>query len=337
MLLAKRSLDKQVCSIVKSYGGSEWVPDLTSCFQDSAGTTPCTIDSPVGYLKDGTNVNHATQATSGFRPILRGKVKNFLLNSATLSTQTVSNTATTGIKWVLSFEGTGTVTVSGGYVGSLVGSTGRVSLAFTTTASTNITCTVSGTVTNAQLERGDVASQYIPTTSAAVSSSYGPYWLDFDGTDDRLATGNMTSAVDTVVCAYASYDTAANQDLIGKRSGSSGYLLRTSSGPTRSGFVGNGTTMPTYTNAAASYGEHVIVSMLAKSGANYYRENGVKLGDITVTFADSNSALVIGGTPTTNGYNLSKISAVFRIPGQLTENQLRKIEKYAANLHGVLL
>lgn len=46
--------------------------DLASMWQDSAGTTPAVVDSPVGRIDDKSgNGNHLIQATSGARPILR--------------------------------------------------------------------------------------------------------------------------------------------------------------------------------------------------------------------------------------------------------------------------
>jgi hypothetical protein len=46
--------------------------DLSSMFQDSAGTTPAAVDSPVGKLNDKSgNGYHLTQGTSSARPVLR--------------------------------------------------------------------------------------------------------------------------------------------------------------------------------------------------------------------------------------------------------------------------
>ena len=92
---------------------------------------------------------------------------NLLLNSATLNTQSVAVTAQS---YVLSFYGTGTVTKSGAATGALVGTgvTQRVSQTFTPTAGALI-CTVTGSVTNAQLEAGSFVTSLIPTTSAAVT------------------------------------------------------------------------------------------------------------------------------------------------------------------------
>ena len=93
---------------------------------------------------------------------------NLLLNSATLSTQLVTVAAAAN---TLSFYGTGTVTLTGvSTAGPLVGTgaNNRVSLTFTPTVGVLI-LTVSGSVTNAQLEAGAFATSYIPTTSATVT------------------------------------------------------------------------------------------------------------------------------------------------------------------------
>lgn len=46
--------------------------DLSSMWQDSAGTTPAAVDQPVGKILDKSgNGHHATQATAGWRPMLR--------------------------------------------------------------------------------------------------------------------------------------------------------------------------------------------------------------------------------------------------------------------------
>lgn len=126
--------------------------DFSTLFQDSSGTTPVTaVEQPVGKMLDKSGRgNHATQATAASRPVVSAR-KNWLLATTTLSTQNVTVLAG---QMVLSFYGTGTVTLSGtSTAGPLVGTgvSDRVSLTFTPTAGT-LTLTVSGSVTQAQLE-----------------------------------------------------------------------------------------------------------------------------------------------------------------------------------------
>lgn len=92
---------------------------------------------------------------------------NLILNSATMATQSATVTAQ---MYTLSFTGTGTVTRSGVSTGALVGTgaANRVSVSFTPTAG-SLTMTVSGSVTNAQLEAGSSATSYIATTGSAVT------------------------------------------------------------------------------------------------------------------------------------------------------------------------
>ena len=78
--------------------------------------------------------------------------------------------AVTAVQHTLSFYGTGTVTLSGAFSGSLVGTgaNNRTSLTFTPTAG-NLTLTVSGSVTNWQLEAGSNATSLIKTVSGSVT------------------------------------------------------------------------------------------------------------------------------------------------------------------------
>ena len=84
---------------------------------------------------------------------------NLFVSPDTLATQNVTTAAN---YYAVSFEGTGTITFTGTYVGSLVGTgvSNRVSLVFLATAGT-LTCTVSGSVTSAQIELGKYATSYV--------------------------------------------------------------------------------------------------------------------------------------------------------------------------------
>src|SRR5690606_11840432 len=111
----------------------------TATYFDSAGVMQtAAIDEPrVDYDPD-------TLELRGL--LIEPQRTNLLLNSATLSTQSVTVTATVH---TLSFYGTGTVTLSGASTaGPLVGTgaNNRVTLTFTPTAG-SLTLTVSGSVT----------------------------------------------------------------------------------------------------------------------------------------------------------------------------------------------
>ena len=95
---------------------------------------------------------------------------NLVFPSDALTTQTRTVTA---VAHTLSFYGTGTVVLSGVAVATVT-ETGayptRTTLTFTPTAGSLI-LTVTGSVTQAQLEAGPFATSYIPTTAASVIRS----------------------------------------------------------------------------------------------------------------------------------------------------------------------
>ena len=162
--------------------------DLTTLFQDSAGTIPVTaVEQPVGLMKDKSGRgNHAFQATAGNRPVLSARV-NLLLATATLSTQSVTSSATT---YTLSFTGTGTVTLSGTAIGVLSAGTNT----FTATAGT-LTLTVSGSVTLADLRptnSGALLPPYQRVTTASDYDTIGfPLYLKANGTSSAMSTNSI--------------------------------------------------------------------------------------------------------------------------------------------------
>jgi hypothetical protein len=145
---------------------------------------------------------------------------NLLLNSATLSTQSVTVAAAAN---TLSFYGTGTVTLTGvSTAGPLVGTgaNNRVSLTFTPTVGV-LVLTVSGSVTNAQLEAGAFATSYIPTTTATVTraadvasitgTNFSSFYNQTEGTvfSDCLSTFSTTQVLVNIGATAANTATSA--------------------------------------------------------------------------------------------------------------------------------
>jgi len=80
------SLFERAKAITRKYSGSLFVASDAYCYSDSSGTTPATQDGVVGYWKDLTGSNHATQGTTANKPILRKGAKNFALQSNSFNT-----------------------------------------------------------------------------------------------------------------------------------------------------------------------------------------------------------------------------------------------------------
>lgn len=162
--------------------------DMSTMFQDAAGTTPVTaVEQPVGRILDKSGRgNHATQTTATSRPVLSARV-NLLTATETLATQTVTTRATSQ---TLRFEGAGTVTLSGTATGTY--SAGSHSV---TTTAGNLTLTVSGTVTKADLRATNMgvglpAYQRVNTATDYDTAGF-PHYLRFDGVDDWLDTNRI--------------------------------------------------------------------------------------------------------------------------------------------------
>ena len=146
-------------SVVPSSGNG----DLTT----TRATTATRVNSSGLVENVATGIPRVDYTGGVSNILLEPQRTNRLLNSATVVTQTITTTA---VDNTLSFYGTGTITLSGTFSGSLVGTgtANRVSLTFTPTAG-SLVLTVSGTCTNGQLETGSYATSYIPTTTSTVT------------------------------------------------------------------------------------------------------------------------------------------------------------------------
>lgn len=150
-----------------SGGAPGWLYDdsnMSTLFQDSAGTTPVTaLEQPVGLQLDlsGRGNNRYTSSSPN-RPTWSARY-NLLLATASLSTQSVTTVAT---NYVLYFTGSGTVTLSGTSTGTLSAGSNTI----TCTAGT-LTLTVSGSVLTADLRPANQAVGLLPQYQAVVTAS----------------------------------------------------------------------------------------------------------------------------------------------------------------------
>lgn len=119
--------------------------------------------------------------------LLEPQRTNLVFPSATATTQTRAVTST---PHTLTFYGTGTVVLSGVAIATLTGTgaNNRVSLTFTP-SSGNLILTVTGTVTNWQLEAGSYASTLVTTTTASATRVVDTY-----GRDNIFTNGLITSS-----------------------------------------------------------------------------------------------------------------------------------------------
>jgi hypothetical protein len=113
---------------------------------------------------------------------------NLVFPSDTLTTQTRTVTA---VAHTLSFYGTGTVVLSGVAIATVIGTGAyptRTTLTFTPTAGSLI-LTVTGSVTEAQLEAGAFPTSYIPTVASSVVRSADV--CDVIGADVHPSVGTL--------------------------------------------------------------------------------------------------------------------------------------------------
>jgi hypothetical protein len=165
--------------------------------QMNRGATATAYLATTAALRNGIAVDYDPATHVGKGLLCEPAGTNLLLNNTTLSTQSVTVTA---VAHTLSFLGTGTITLSGvSTAGPLVGTgaSNRVSLTFTPTAG-SLTLTVTGTVSNAQLETGAVATSIIRTFGATATRA-------LDGVSHSIAATPLNASGPNSLIAASVY------------------------------------------------------------------------------------------------------------------------------------
>ena len=219
--------------------------NMSTLFQDAAGTTPAVLESPVGKQLDlSGRGNHRSQATSANRPTLSARY-NLLTATATLATQSITTVATS---YTITFAGAGTVTLSGTFIGVFSAGTNT----FTATAGT-LTVTVAGSVLTADIRPTNqtvTLPAYQSVTSSTVYDTVNfPQYLKYNGSNQFLST----ASVDFTATAQMSVFAGAR-----KLSDATGFIVESG----QNSFTTNGTfsTLAGNINTGTAYSGYSAVS-----------------------------------------------------------------------------
>ncbi len=152
-----------------SYGVGGAVGSLSSTITISRASDGTRTDDTGAIEVVGPNIgriDHDPLTLARIGLLLETARTNIFLQSSSPANQTITVAA---VPHVLSFYGTGTITLSGAHVATLVGSGAyptKSQISFTPTAG-SLVVTISGNVISPQLEEGGIVSTYIPTAANA--------------------------------------------------------------------------------------------------------------------------------------------------------------------------
>ena len=171
-----------------SAGEQGWVYDpsnLSSLFQDAAGTTPVTaMEQPVGLQLDlSGRGNHRRQTTSANRPVVSARVNQWV-GTETLSTQTITTRAASQ---TMTFTGTGSVTLSGTATGVYTAGTYTI-----TTTAGSLIATVVGSITKADIRETNQGVNLPPYQRVNTSTDYNtagfPVYIKANGSNQFMVS-----------------------------------------------------------------------------------------------------------------------------------------------------
>jgi len=170
------------------------IPLLTSIIPGKGDITPTSTRAIAGTVIDFEDVEHACEINEVRFPYTR-RIHNLCSDSEVYATETI--TVESGIDYIFSFWGTGSVTFSDAAIGTLEGDGDNRVQITKLTSSTSLTITVTGSVLKAQLEKVSgtqtEASEYVSTGVL----SYPYYGTGVDGIM-YLSTDRSGNAINTI-------------------------------------------------------------------------------------------------------------------------------------------
>jgi hypothetical protein len=256
---------------------------------------------------------------------------NLLLNSETLSTQSVTTAATT---YTLSYYGTGSIALSGTYTGTLASagaSPVRSILTFTATAGT-LTLTVTGTCKYANLEAKVTPTPWIPTAGSAVTraaenasvsgSKFSSWYRQDEGT---FLVGwhipDTTSASDSVHQIFRVTKTGTAEQIAARMGYSGTRKIRALAQDVSSVFqYAVDSTTNTNTGGAFAFGFNTLNNFnMSSDGASVLSDTSGNMSGtaINVLQLGSNGANYLNGS----------LKFFYFIPKLLTNTQLQELSK----------
>jgi hypothetical protein len=258
----------QASLLLTGVGGSGATAAQVSNFLTQSYTGSCTTFAGCyTFSRAGNAMVYDSTGTLTYAP------NNQLLNSATLSTQSIT---TTPSNYVLSIYGTGSVVLSGTKVATLsgTGASNQVYLAFTATAGT-LTLTVAGSVTSAVLanvtyETAPRPGDQVITTSAAY---YGPRF-DYPNSTAAGLLHESVAATNVVLYSNDLTNTAwakSNITAALNQTGADGVANGASSITATSA---NGAVLQSITLGSSARAQSALVKRITGTGAVYMTTDG---------------------------------------------------------------
>jgi len=213
-----------------SYGKSEFTRSTSGTYVEDGIVKTAGID--IARFEDG-----------GI--LIEEERENLFLNSESPATQTI--TVLNATKYSIRVKGTGSITLSGGGSGTVSEGT---NLAFTTT-STSVICTVSGTLTSVQFEKGSFNTSQIITEATTVTRTKDVLKND--------VSGQIVQGQGSIYCEF---------DVLGIDDGAFPTFLDLSDG--------------TLDNR---------ITISSRGGSNYIRARVINSGSTTVDIVSSNNLI----------------------------------------------